>query len=59
MFQVNGVIAGWVEALQLMPVGATWELFIPARLAYGATGSGPRIGPNEALIFEVELLSIK
>ncbi len=57
-FQVNGVIAGWTEALQLMPVGSTWELFIPPTLAYGKAGAGS-IGPNEVLIFQVELLSIK
>ena len=52
---VNGVIAGWTEALQLMPEGSKWELYIPADLAYGPGGSGP-IGPNSLLIFEVELL---
>lgn len=58
-FPVNGVIAGWVEALQLMNVGSTWELYIPADLAYGEQGAGPDIGPNETLIFKVELLEIK
>lgn len=57
-FPVKGVIAGWTEALQLMPVGAKYELYIPAELAYGPGGTG-RIGPNQTLIFEVELLSIK
>ncbi len=57
-FPVKGVIKGWTEALQLMPVGSKWELYIPADLAYGPGGTGP-IGPNSALIFEVELLSIK
>lgn len=57
-FPVNGVIPGWVEALQLMPVGSKWKLFIPSGLAYGAQGTGRDIGPNSALIFEVELLSI-
>ena len=57
-FPVNGVIQGWVEALQLMKVGSTWELFIPATLAYGARGAPPAIGPNETLIFKVQLLSI-
>ncbi len=57
-FPVKGVIAGWTEALQLMPVGSKWELYIPPNLAYGPGGTGP-IGPNSALIFEVELLSIK
>lgn len=56
-FPVTGVIAGWTEALQLMSKGAKYELYIPADLAYGAGGTGP-IGPNQALIFEVELLDI-
>ncbi len=58
-FPVSGVIRGWTEALQLMPVGAKWELFIPPDLAYGERGAGGDIGPNETLIFEVELLSIE
>jgi FKBP-type peptidyl-prolyl cis-trans isomerase FklB len=57
-FPVNGVIPGWVEALQLMPVGSKWRLVIPPELAYQERGAGNRIGPNEALIFTVELLSI-
>lgn len=57
-FPVNGVIQGWVEALQLMETGSKWRLFIPPNLAYGAQGSPPVIGPNSTLIFEVELLSI-
>jgi len=57
-FPVKGVIPGWTEALQLMKPGGKWQLFIPPDLAYGANGTG-RIGPNEALIFEVELLSVK
>jgi FKBP-type peptidyl-prolyl cis-trans isomerase FkpA len=56
-FPVTGVIAGWTEALQLMSPGAKYELYIPSELAYGPGGTGP-IGPNQALIFEVELLSI-
>lgn len=59
-FPVSGVIKGWTEALQLMPVGSKWELFVPADLAYGERGTmGGPIGPNAVLIFEVELLSIK
>lgn len=57
-FPVNAVIAGWTEALQKMPVGSTWELYIPADLAYGTNGAPPVIGPNETLIFQVELLGI-
>jgi len=57
-FPVGGVIPGWVEALQLMNVGAVWELYIPASLAYGEQGAPPVIGPNETLIFKVELLAI-
>jgi len=58
-FQVNGVVPGWTEALQLMEEGAKWQLFIPSNLAYGERGAGREIGPNAALIFEVELLSIQ
>jgi FKBP-type peptidyl-prolyl cis-trans isomerase FklB len=58
-FRVTGVIRGWTEALQLMKEGATWQLFIPPGLAYGERGAGGSIGPNETLIFEVELISIK
>lgn len=58
-FPVNGVIKGWTEALQLMGVGAKWQLFIPAELAYGERGAGQDIGPNQVLIFEIELLEIK
>lgn len=58
-FPVTGVIKGWTEALQLMPVGSKWQLFIPAELAYGDRGAGGQIGPNATLIFEVELLSIQ
>jgi len=57
-FPVDGVIPGWVEALQAMPVGSRWELVIPSDLAYGPGGTGGPIGPNQALIFEVELLDI-
>ena len=57
-FPVNGVIPGWVEALQLMNIGSKYKLYIPSDLAYGERGAGGSIGPNETLIFEVELLSI-
>ncbi len=58
-FPVTGVIPGWIEALQLMPVGSKWKLFIPQALAYGSRGSGPTIKPYSALVFEVELLGIE
>lgn len=59
VFPVNGVIQGWVEALQLMEVGSKWRLFIPPNLAYGENGAGGSIGPNSTLIFDVELLGIE
>jgi FKBP-type peptidyl-prolyl cis-trans isomerase FklB len=58
-FPVNGVIKGWTEALQLMPVGSKWQLYVPGDLAYGNRGAGPDIGPNTLLIFDVELVSIQ
>ncbi len=58
-FAVKGVIPGWTEALQLMNVGSTYQLFIPSNLAYGERGAGATIGPNSTLVFEVELLSIE
>jgi FKBP-type peptidyl-prolyl cis-trans isomerase FklB len=58
-FPVKGVIAGWTEALQLMKEGSKWELFIPSNLAYNERGAGNAIGPNAALIFEIELISVK
>jgi FKBP-type peptidyl-prolyl cis-trans isomerase FklB len=57
-FPVNGVIAGWTEALQLMPEGSKWRLYIPSELAYGRRGAGRDIGPDTALIFDVELLKV-
>ncbi|MEM8906903.1 MAG: FKBP-type peptidyl-prolyl cis-trans isomerase [Bacteroidota bacterium] len=58
-FPVTGVIKGWVEALQLMPTGSKWKLFIPYNLAYGERAAGPKIKPFSTLVFEVELLSIE
>lgn len=58
-FAVGQVIHGWTEALQLMPTGSKWQLFIPPDLAYGPNGAGGVIGPNATLIFEVELVSIQ
>ncbi len=58
-FKVTQVIAGWTEALQLMPVGSKWQLFVPSKLAYADRGAGRDIGPNSTLIFEIELVGIK
>jgi FKBP-type peptidyl-prolyl cis-trans isomerase FklB len=57
-FPVSGVIAGWTEALQLMPTGSKWRLYIPHQLAYGERGAGSDIGPFQALIFDIELVAI-
>jgi FKBP-type peptidyl-prolyl cis-trans isomerase len=59
ILSVKGLIPGWKEALQLMPAGSKWQLFIPPQLAYGQQGSGRDIGPNTTLIFELELIAIK
>ena len=58
-FQVNQVIAGWTEALQLMKPGGEWEIFVPSNLAYGPRGTGSPIGPNETLVFNIKLISIQ
>ena len=58
VFGVNQVIPGWVEALQLMPEGSKWKLYIPSDLAYGARGAGEMIPPHSTLVFEVELLEV-
>lgn len=57
-FPLKNVIRGWTEALQLMPVGSTWEVYIPSELAYGEQGAPPVIGPNEVLIFKINLIDI-
>jgi FKBP-type peptidyl-prolyl cis-trans isomerase len=57
-FTANRVIKGWTEALEMMPVGSKWEIYVPSDLAYGDRGSGPMIGPNSTLVFEIELVSI-
>ena len=59
ILKVTAVISGWREALKLMPIGSKWQLFIPPQLAYGGRRASPVIGPNETLIFELELVGIK
>jgi FKBP-type peptidyl-prolyl cis-trans isomerase FklB len=58
-FKLSQVIPGWIEALQLMPAGSTWEVYVPASLAYGDRSVGGPIGPNETLIFNIHLVSVK
>lgn len=58
-FPLTQVIKGWSEALQLMPAGSRWEIFVPAELAYGSRGAGGRIAPNTTLVFELELLAVR
>ncbi|MBS2097956.1 FKBP-type peptidyl-prolyl cis-trans isomerase [Carboxylicivirga linearis] len=58
-FRVMGVIKGWTEALQLMPEGSKWRLYVPSELAYGDKGSGQKIGPNETLIFDIDLVEVE
>ncbi len=58
-FGLNGLIQGWQIAMPLMPAGATWRMFIPGELAYGLRGAPPKIGPNETLIFDIELISVQ
>ncbi len=58
-FPVNGVIQGWQQILPMMATGSTWEVFIPSNLAYGERGAGGSIGPNETLIFKIELIEVK
>lgn len=57
-FPVGGVIAGWTEALQMMPCGSKWEVYLPSEIAYGSHGAGGAIGPDETLVFTIELLDI-
>jgi FKBP-type peptidyl-prolyl cis-trans isomerase FklB len=58
-FKLSQVIPGWTEALQLMTAGSTWEIYVPANLAYGSRSVGGPIGPNETLIFNIHLISVK
>ena len=58
-FPVNGVIQGWQEALQLMPEGSKWEIFVPSHLAYGEAGSGGTIAPHATLVFQIELIAVE
>jgi FKBP-type peptidyl-prolyl cis-trans isomerase FklB len=57
--KVSQLIEGWKEALKLMPEGSKWQIFIPSQLAYGPRGVGSDIGPNETLVFEVDLVAVK
>ena len=58
-FKVSQVIPGWTEILQWMPAGSTWQVYVPANLAYGGRSVGGAIGPNETLVFKIHLLSVK
>lgn len=57
-FQVGGVVRGWQEALQLMPAGSVWEIYVPSNMAYGLDNAPVKIGPNRTLVFEIELIGV-